>query len=194
MATPWKRNVRSSGRILVYNDAGAWSGAVDNAIRTFNGLSLAVTIEKTTEEGSANVVVKLSSGNTGSHTFHDRFYGDIPVTANFDASLAHGKTKTVKDPDRGVLVLAAIFLPSRLQRGSDGVREVVIVHEFIHAAGLDDNGDHDTRDGVFYAQMEMSNGQLKEWGTSNSPMPPVRIGANTVCRLNSLWSDNVTCD
>lgn len=171
------------------NSADAWSSAVDNAIRTFNRLSLAVTLETTTDESSANVVVKVS-GNVGTHTFHDRFYGDVTVTANFDASLAHGKTKTVRDPDRNVIVMAAIFLPMRLEGATDGIREVVTIHELIHAAGLDDDADHDTREGVFYGQMESSGGTLKEWGTSNASMPPVRIGPNTVTRLNALWQDS----
>jgi len=194
MATPWKNNVRSAGRLLVYNDAGAWRGVVDNAITTFNGLSLRVTLESTSDEAAANVVVKLSNGNTGSYTFHDRFYGDVTVTANFDASRAHGKTKIVKDPDRGVVVMAAVFLPQRLQGTSAGVKEIVAIHEFIHAAGMDSDGDHDRTDGVFYAIMEPSGNGLREWGTSNAAMPPVRLGTSTRSTLDGLWGGNAASD
>lgn len=194
MAKPWKSSVRSAGRLLVYNDAGAWSRAVDNAISTFNGFALQVTLETTTEESDANVVVKLTHGNTGSYTYRDRFYGEVPITATFDASRAHGKTKPLVDPDRGIIVFAAVFLPERLDARASAVREVVSVHEFIHAAGMDSDDDHDHREGVFYSPMEVSGATITEWGMGHPPMPPVRIGPNTVCRVNALWADNVTCD
>ncbi len=194
MATPWKKNVRNSSKLKVFNMAGDWKQVVERSIGSFNSLGLGVKLESVGEEGQADIVVKLSD-NVGTHTFDDRYYGTVTVKAVFDASAAHGKTKALIDPDRNVMVKAAVFLPMKLKDASDAVREIVTVHEFIHAAGLSDDKDHDKGSGVFYSPMEFSNGKLKEWGLGDKAveMPPIKIGTETVCKLNMLWMDGITC-
>ncbi len=143
----------------------------------------------------ANVVIKLSSG-TGSHTIEDPYFGKVTVTATFDASAAHGKTKTLVDPDKKVIMNAAVFLPNKLKDATPATKEIVVIHELIHAAGLADNKDHDKTSGVFYSPLEYDSGKLVEWGSGGKfrPMPPVRVGAETLCKLKSLWVENAACD
>lgn len=194
MATPWKRGVRKAGKITVKNDADNWKPVVESAIKTFNAVGLGVTLESVAGD-DADIVVKLSDG-TGKHTFNDRYYGEVPVTAVFDASAVHGKTKTLVDPDKNVIVKAVIFLPKKLKDVTAPIKEAVVVHEFIHAAGLDDNKDHDRTAGIFYSPLEYSSGRLVEWGTGGKAksMPPIRVGNETSCKLKALWIDSFACD
>jgi hypothetical protein len=194
MATPWKRRVRSAAKLTAMNQGGSWKSVIESAIKRFNTLGFGVSYESVSSDG-ANVVIKLSEG-TGAHTFEDPYYGKATVNAVFDATAAHGKTKTLVDPDKNVIMNAAVFLPNKLRNANPKTKEIVVIHELIHAAGLDDNKDHDKTSGVFYSPLEYNSGKLVEWGSGGKfpPMPPVRVGAATKCKLKALWVDNAACD
>jgi hypothetical protein len=194
MATPWKKNVRSAAKLTATNDGGSWKSVIEDAIRKFNSLGFGVTYESVSSD-KPNVVIKLSDG-TGEHTFEDPYYGKATVKAVFDATAVHGKTKTLVDPDKNVIMNAAVFLPNKLRDASRQIKEIVVVHELIHAAGLDDNKDHDKTSGVFYSPLEYSSGKLVEWGTGGKfpPMPPLRVGAETNRKLRSLWVEDAARD
>jgi hypothetical protein len=194
MATPWKKKVRSAAKLTAMNAGGGWKSVVEDAIKKFNSLGFGVTYESVSSD-RPDVVIKLSDG-IGEHTFEDPYYGEFTVKAVFDATAVHGKTKTVVDPDKKVIMNAAVFLPNKLRNANQKTKEIVVIHELIHAAGLDDNKDHDKTSGVFYSPLEYSSGNLVEWGTGGKfpPMPPVRVGAQTKCKLRSLWVENAACD
>ncbi len=186
MASRWISTVRSRGTLRVHNQAGAWRSQVNSALATFNRFELQVSLESTTNESEADIVVLLS-GNNASYTFRRRGYGEVPLRTTFDSTIAHGKTVTAADTRTREILMAAIFLPQRLASANRGIREVVIVHEFFHAAGLNSDGDHDTQAGVFYSPMEVTHGHLRPWGTSEPAMPPITVGSRTTTALNELW-------
>ena len=59
MPTPWLKRIRKTGQLTVFNNAGAWSAAVDSAMTTFNNLAVGVKLVSEKEEKSANIVVRL---------------------------------------------------------------------------------------------------------------------------------------
>jgi hypothetical protein len=199
MPTPWLDKVKQTKKLLVYNDAGAWKTSVEKAIKTFNKLGFPVTLELTTEIDSANIFIKLSMG-PDSHTFKSRFYGDPEVSTRkkFNPEWPHGDTPLVVDPDRSAVAFAATFLPGKLMNPSEGLKEVVIVHEFIHGCGLDGGigggktdgtQDHDS-EGIMYDIMIPDGGGLIE-GTRPKgvkAMPPIRVGVKTRHKIKSIWT------
>lgn len=189
MAKKWFERIRRSGQLTVFNDAGAWSAVVTTAMQTFNAQGFGVQLVAEQDEIKANVVVKISEGTTKYN-----FYGqDWPV--NFNAAEPHGKTLPFVDPDKDVLVKAAVFLPSKLKNVSNDVKVMVTVHELIHAAGLSSNEDHDTHSGVFYNRFNIVQGKMMEILPNKGalPMPPIRVGPQTTCKLKGLWDGTTTC-
>ena len=183
MAVKWKPDVKSSGELTVFNDAGVWKAAVETAMKTFNASGFGVKLVAGKDANTSNIEVRLSDGSS---TFD--FYSQTwPV--NFDAAAPHGKTLPFVDPDNDVLIKAAVFLPRKLESMSDEVRVFVTVHEFIHAAGLHQNADHDDDSGAFYARFNIVNGKLLEIlpNKGAKPMPPIRFGPKTVSKLRNLW-------
>lgn len=194
MATPWKKKVRLAAKLTAKNHGGGWKSVVEGAIKKFNTLGFGVSYESVSSD-KADVVIKLSDG-AGKHTFEDPYYGKVTVNVVFNATAAHGKTRTLVDPDKNVIMNAVVFLPNKLRKADPKTKEIVVIHELIHAAGLDDNKDHDKISGVFYSPLEYSSGKLVEWGSGGKfpPMPPVRVGVETKCKLRKLWVENAACD
>jgi len=186
------RRVRQTGQLTVKNIGGAWAGSVDTAIATFNTLNLGVKLVSAAKnENEPNIVVKLS---TGSETY--THYGDS-LTVNFPANLLHGRAKTLVDR-RNEIYFAAVFLPGRVSNPTPKQREVIIVHELIHAAGLngrlsngsdDPNGDHDSV-GIMYPQMMVDGDGLIEYlhEKGAKAMTPVRVGTKTMSDMQRLWA------
>jgi len=199
MPTPWLDKVKQTKKLLIYNDAGAWSTSVEKAIKTFNSLGFPVTLATETDVNAANIVIKLSMG-PDNHTFKSRFYGDPDVSTSkkFNPEWPHGDTRTVVDPDRSAVAFAATFLPGKLKNASEGLKEVVIVHELIHGCGLDGGigggktdgtQDHDT-EGVMYDVMATDGNGLIE-GTRPKgvrAMPPIRVGVKTRRKIKAIWT------
>jgi len=191
MAIPWERVVKRSGKLRVHNKAGAWSAAVTSAITTFNTLGFPVQLVNEPNESSAEIVVMLSNGSsTYSHPL-----AEIKVT--FEAEKLHGKAKTLWDPDKKEIRFAAVFLPGKVMNLTARQKEVITVHEFIHAAGLngikadgskDPNDDHDSQ-GIMFPSMQLVNGGVLEYMPDKGaqPMTPIRVGAQTRTKINAVW-------
>ena len=198
MPTPWFRRFRKEGQLTVFNNGGTWSGAVNNALNTFNTLGFGVRLVPTTDERNANIVVKLSNG---SETYP---HPQKSITTSFNATELHGRAHTLADGKRGLEIFFAVaFLPGRVANPTPGQMEVVTVHELIHCAGLNGqnpdgsdapNDDHDSI-GIMYPQMiRDGNGlieHLHERGTKS--MPKIRVGAQTLCRMRMLWTGADKC-
>jgi hypothetical protein len=156
-----------------------WADSVNAAIKTFNTLpfeNIELVAEK--DEKSANVVVILANGPTQ----YTRDGYTTQPGPNFKADKYTGDTRTLIDPRLNAIFFAAIFLPGKVKL-TKGQKEVVIVHEFIHACGVPE---HEVT-GIMNGYMVPSNGGLREWGEQAPPMPPIRLGSLTLSRVESVW-------
>jgi hypothetical protein len=196
MPTKWNRGVRETGQLKIFNKGGGWSAAVDAAIGSFNNLGLGVSLVAVREEEAANVVVKLSNG---SETYTR---GTYTATVNFEAEKLHGKAWTRATSTRQgrdvEIDFAVVFLPGRVPNPTPKQKEVIIVHELIHASGLNGglpnggdapNKDHDS-EGIMYPQMAVAGDGLIEYlhEKETPPMSPIRVGVKTRCALRMLWT------
>lgn len=191
MPMPWMKRIRQTGQLAVYNMGGAWSGSVNSAIATFNTLGLGVKLVVENHVKAANIVVKLSNG-ADSHTH----YADT-ITANFPAHQLHGRARTLSDR-RNEIFFAAVFLPGKAPGVTPRQKEVIILHELIHAGGLNGllpnganaaNDDHDSV-GIMYPQMMVKGDGLIEYlhDKGAQPMTPVRVGPQTITKMRTIWS------
>jgi hypothetical protein len=188
MPTPWLKRIASTGQLTVFNKAGAWTDSVNKAIASFNNLAFGVTLVAEKKEKSANVVVILANGpeqyKYGSDT--------TKTTADFTVARLHGETRTLIDDKLNAIFFAAVFLPGKSKKATKGQKEVIIVHEFIHACGIPE---HETTSdaGIMYDYMAETNDGLKEATPDGKEMPPIRVGPKTLCRMQMLWSGAKTC-
>jgi hypothetical protein len=190
MPTPWLKRIKKSGKLAVFNKATAWSESVDKAMTDFNGLHLGPTLEKAKDEKSANVVILLATGPQ-----HYTYYGDTVSTgSDFTANTLHGETRALIDTSLNAIFFAAVFLPGKA-KATKRQREVVVFHELIHACGLVANDDHDVV-GVMFGAMQVSGDGLLEYMPEKGakPMPPIRVGSRTKCKLQMIWADGPACD
>lgn len=199
MSVPWKSSVKSTGKLRVFNSAGAWSADVDKAVAKFKTLGFPVELVPESNEKSANVVVRLASG-PDSYQFDSPDFDSIKLktAADFRPDAPHGSTVPVFPEQYGEILFAVIFLPGMLTQPSAGLKEVVIIHELIHAAGMvskekdkqkNKKESHDN-DGIMYDIMTTAGGGLIE-GTmpkGKKPMPPIRIGSKTRSEIKSAWN------
>jgi hypothetical protein len=186
MPTPWLKRIKETRKLAVFNKATAWSESVSAAMTTFNKLHLGLTLESSKDEKSANVVILLATGPQ-----HYTYYGDTVSTASdFAADRLHGETRALVDTSLRAIFFAAVFLPGK-SKATKRQREVVVLHELIHASGMDD---HDVV-GVMVAQMQAVGGGLLEYLPEKDakPMPPIRVGSRTRCQLQMVWADGPSC-
>src|SRR5215213_11011811 len=194
MPTKWNRGARESGQLRVYNIGGGWSAAVDAAIAAFNNLGLGVRLVTVNDKDVADIYVKLSNGAD----FVEK--GSIKLFAEFTADKLHGRARTratgsrKREPE---IDFAGVFLPGKVQNVTPKQKEVIIVHELIHASGLDGgipgggqhpNMDHDDV-GIMYPQMKVDGDGLIEYlpDKNAKPMTPIRVGGQTMCKMRMLW-------
>ncbi len=189
MPHPWLKRIRKTGQLTVFNKATAWAVPVDAAIKSFNNLSLGVKIVVEEDEKAANIVLVLAN-RAGEQYKH---YGDTAKTLpTFKADDLHGQASTFLDDKLGEIFFATVFLPGKVKKATDSQKEVIIVHELIHACGLD--GWHDSV-GIMFGQMDKTDGGLIEYlhDKGAKPMPPIRLGSQTACRVKMLWSSAEVC-
>jgi hypothetical protein len=187
MANPWLKRIKNTGKLKVYNKASSWSGAVNSAIRSFNKLSFGVTLEAAATEKKANVVLVLARGPT-----QYNHYGTTAETGSrFKAGGLHGQTSTLADFKTKEIFFAVVFLPGKVKKATRKQKEMVVVHEFIHACGMNE---HD-KVGIMFNVMAKEGGGLIEYLKTKDakPMPPIRVGSMTLCTLQNLWAGGGTC-
>ena len=193
MPTKWNRGAREKGELRVYNMGGGWSAAVTAAIATFNTLGFPVKLVSVKDKDVADIHVKLSNGKD----FIEK--GTIKLMAEFTADTYHGKARTYATGTKWIEIdFAGVFLPGRLQTVTPKQKEVITVHEFIHACGLDGgipgggqhpNMDHDDV-GVMVGLMKVDGDGLIEYmpEASATRMTPIRVGGKTHCAMRMLWT------
>jgi hypothetical protein len=187
VAIPWIKKIREGGQLTVFNKANTWTDAVNASIDAFNRLSFGVTLVKAKDEKSANIVLVLANGHT------EYTYQGTTVTpgAGFSPDRLHGKTRAYYyEQSPKEIFFAVTFLPGKVN-GTKKQKEVIVVHEFIHAAGMDE---HDDR-GIMFAQMGEDGDGLIEYlhDKGSKAMPPIRVGGQTACIMNMLWSGGAAC-
>ena len=198
MATKWPTSVRTSGKLLVWANQAAkagWSVALERAIKEFNCVTharrLALRFELTTKESDAQV------------TF------GVGKPEDFQSS-THGTTSLSSIEHSGEILKADILVhpkpqvwAPRKKQGSkeyeqiqrdagDGVRLVIIAHEFVHACGLENHSNNEGQD-VFYSPLEPNSGDTPHGDYMKVPikggirLPPVVLSAQTARRLRDAW-------
>lgn len=193
MAIKWLKRIRNTGKLTFFNKAAAWAGPIASAKHTFNNLHFNVKLEEVKEEKEANIVLLLANG-----AVHYKYYGDtVGTSADFKGDKLHGLTKSLVDDRRDEIFFSAIFLPGNVSGATDKQKEMVVVHELIHAcgmAGLRDPGeDHDSYGIMFDTMAKEGDGLIEffhEEGTKS--MPPVRCGPKTIRIMQELWSGSRT--
>jgi hypothetical protein len=192
MATPWLKRIKNTGQLTVHNKATTWSVPVESAIKSFNSLSLGVKLVPEQNEKDANIVVVLANGPAKYN-----YYGDTASTKDdFKYDQLHGQTSTLTDKKRNEIFFAAIFLPGKIKDANKSQKEMVLVHEFIHACGLNDQAhDHDSA-GIMFSAMNMKDGGLVEAlaEKNTKAMPPIRVGSKTMCKMKMLWASGEACE
>ena len=122
-----------------------------------------------------------------------QYYGDTAQTSSkFKADGLHGQASTLHDAKSKEIFFAVVFLPGKVKKATNGQKEVIVVHELIHACGLDEW--HDSV-GIMFAQMAEEGGGLIEYlhDKGAKPMPPIRVGSQTVCKVKMLWAGGEAC-
>jgi hypothetical protein len=189
------------GILTVFNGTtGHWQHAADLAVSLFNKMAnhhkIDLQLKAEKDEDTANIVVKVAGG-AESYPF-----GGETVNLTVPQGVVHGKTHTFRHEGESVKK-AVIFVPASTRKSAGWIkgkeqfqdlsnegRAALIVHEFIHAAGLDDNKDHDMVGGIFYPTLGIENGKIKELnaGYKIAPMPPIRLEGGTATNLKSQWA------
>ncbi len=94
-----------------------------------------------------------------------KYYGDTAKTfPDFKGDRLHGETRTLIDGKLNEIFFAVVFLPGKVKKATKGQKEVIVVHEFEY---IPDKG--------------------------AKPMPPIRVGPQTLCKMRMLWSGAKDC-
>lgn len=186
--SPWIKSLRETKQLKVFNTAKSWAVPVTAALRSFNHLALGVSMVAEKEEKKANIVLVPGQNAAAEYKYRDAYYGEVNVKtkSDFKADSLHGRANTLKDADSNEIFFAVIFLPGKLKKATNAQKEVIIVHELIHACGFEE---HDSA-GVMFSPMMEQGGGLIEYlhEKDDKPMPPIRVGAKTRCAVKLLWS------
>lgn len=177
---------------------GAWTTVLRDAIKIFNDLmsnnGVKVSLTEANEEGSAQIIVDAVA-KQASFSYRGASYSKA-----FSGDGLHGLTVPVTEQDTGLIDRSFIFVPAtpRIDDANKKSREVgpdarrfILVHEFIHAAGL--SNDEHTLEDVFCYPGEFVQGnsagadKIQPWGGLGKPMPPCTIIAKTVSNLQKAW-------
>ena len=206
MAKAWINSVQGSGQLSVFAGpgftGGLWATVLKDAIAAFNNLmkakgvnlKLATTTKKPGESGGADVNVEAVAAKASFD------YAGAQYSKAFDGNGLHGAAVPVEAVESGASVgieKMFVFVPqtprkaAKVREVGAKVREFILVHEFVHAAGLS-NSDHTLED-VFCYPAELHEGstaaddRLHPWGGLAGNMPPYILSNKTVKNLQSVW-------
>jgi hypothetical protein len=190
MPHPWIKGIRDTGQLTVFNKATAWAVSVDAAIKSFHKLRFGVKLVTAKDEKAANIVLVLGMRGGQQYTYDSNGYGKVTITlaTTFDPTRLHGRARTLRDDQSNKIIFAVAFLPGKIAKTTNGQKEVVVLHELIHACGLDEW--HDPEGGIMYDLMNVTGSGLLEANVrpgSAKPMPPIRVGSETVRQMGMLW-------
>jgi hypothetical protein len=199
MAKPWIDSVKKAGKLTVFNSIGGkWSSLFQTSFDEFNkllkGSGLSLTFEKAADAKTANVVVQTSDGPA---TFE--FEGNS-YSKEFSGKGLHGYTGQIYRPDDPKIEKAFVFLPNTPQMNTPkgqrptgiNVMKCILIHEFIHACGLENN-DH-SKDDIFNGFPQTNYGNKPDddkIGITKDGnyvwFPPIFLSSSTVGKIKALW-------
>ena len=197
MDYPWVDNVKQKGELQVFRDSkasGVWSTVFHQCIAEFNRLSshlrLGVILKESKHapvDGGGGADVSVSTANGPIALNYEK--QDYPGTLTGNG--LHGRTKAIKRQTAiTVMEKAFIFLPRSPQTLTPqsgwrpvgtNVMKVILIHEFIHACGLEDHTPGD----VFQDIPNVEGDSVK---AGNIKMPPIFISGATASRIQNLWT------
>jgi hypothetical protein len=207
MATPWEDPIRKSQQLTICPGTmiakSSWAKILPDAVKAFNALSTANSLGVAFVQSStppdpngpagADVLFQTANGAVTFVSFGTKF------SVTVDGSALIGDTEQVKTVVKNVekVAKAFIFVPATPQGGSGkaqrevgpGVKLVMLVHEMIHACGLN-NKDHSSDDVFFgFPQLRMASKAAddKIEASSTAIMPPIVMLAKTAKLIQSVW-------
>lgn len=181
MAIKWFKRFREKRELpYVLSKATAWKLPIEAAIASFNNLAFGVRLVPAAEEKDALVAFVLASGPM-SHPFPG---GKAETKPDFKPDKMHGHASLQIDR-RDEIYYVVVFLPGKVEKITKEQKEMVVVHEIIHACGMDE---HDT-EGIMYDKFLASGtGVIEMVSPKGTPaMPPIRVGGTTASIMRSLW-------
>ena len=219
MASAWEDPIRNSSQLTVFPTVALtrsfWSRIFTQSIAEFNRLStaqrLGVTLvqsatapDRDTDAG-ANIQVDVAGGRARARGL------GVDIDEPFSATSVHGLTKVLSrsfgnSPAR--VVKCFIFVPSNptgnTPRGSrvigDPVKLFIMVHEFVHAAGQLNNGEHspESAPDVFVGppiaspQLDVGSSPAGDRVRVGAPpgftrFPPLTLSARTAGLISPNW-------
>jgi hypothetical protein len=205
MAMPWTDAVKQRAKLMVYIDPATgrspWGSIINRGMTEFNQMSrrmgLGVSLVRSQdapEDGGGGADVQISQGS-GQVSF---IYAGENHGSTFDGNRLHGLTMLVSR--RGVIEKAFIYLPSQprintpsgLRAVGSDVKRVILVHELVHACGLE-NADHSTDDlfqgypQVDYGSSPSADRVTVTAGGRTRRMPPLYLSTDTAGDIKGLW-------
>jgi hypothetical protein len=205
MDARWLRNIKSTGQLSIFPGSSltaSWAKVFSDALREFNKLSSALSLGVTLTRGATKPTPALTGANvhleaTDRAITFDSFVG--PVTITIGGSGTSGRTKSPISPSVGRIGQSFICVPltpqvlapgGQLREAGDPIKLVILVHEFIHACGLDDHtsmGDPDLFIAVLSDVADVDPAKDKEDVGSGKKVPPLFLANQTMTRIQSLW-------
>lgn len=181
MANQWFKRFRESKELpYVITKATAWKADIAAAVTSFNGLGFGVKLVPSGEGKQTLLDFVLAQGPT-SHPFPG---GVAQTKPSFKPEKMHGQAAVHLDR-KNVIDYAVIFLPGKVTKVTKEQKEMIIVHEIIHACGMDEHDSEGIMYDVFLASGKGVIEMVSPAGTK--AMPPIRIGAATTSIMQSLW-------
>lgn len=168
----WKGPAATSHKLRLWLDASVakhgWTKAYEAGREKFNELIAAhdinLTVEKAANLANSDVVGYAQDGDiTVTRP------GKPTETIRFDSTTVHGyclaqwEGTTSRGATTWLIEKARIYVPAKAgfkesgnkRKVGEGVRIAIVVHELIHAAGLQDNSLHTTNDVFAWPLLEM---------------------------------------
>lgn len=215
VANRWLEQIRETHQLTVFPGStltGSWSVALPQALSAFNALSsthgLGVTLTRASAPVNrfmtgANVQIEASNS---SHTFADTMLGPQTMVL---PGLSGALTRSLPSARGGRIGQSLILVPTplsvmagptgqkRLREAGNPVKVVILVHELIHACGLD-NPDH-----ASVADPDVFSGTIVDDPDPNDPdkdreelgskggvpvkAPPLLLSSQTVTKIQAIW-------
>jgi hypothetical protein len=190
----WIDQVRQAG-VLRFSSAqslhgGAWPSVLTASVAELNAIL---------QNKNVGLRFEPASGANGTQIQIEATTGPIPASAGggtLDPTGRHGATRLQSvgragDDSSLRARFAWIFLPTSpggsRRRPPRGLMQVMLVHELLHASGLEDHAPLGSDDVMAGSMEDGSGGKVHPWGGSGQDMPPCQLGGGTVTRLVALW-------
>lgn len=202
----WTPDVQGTETLTVFADksfTGSWATILETARKEFNALmtskGVKLKVELAANANDANIILRSASDHANVN------YNNQDFPKAFDGTYTHGLTRRMEDEKTRLVKKAFVFVPAkpRVDRSDKKSREVgpkvrrfILIHEFIHAAGVGDGSPSDaehTLEDVFCSHLTVVQGSnaagdtARTQGRGAKEMPPFEVNDKTVSNLKRAW-------